>query len=55
MTGNRAKAYRRVVMTVRDMGPAKLRPSGEACVRVAADCFDVDAEAARRGSRRPPR
>ena len=37
MTSDRAKAYRRVVRTVREMGPAKLWPSEQACIREAAD------------------
>jgi len=51
MTSDRAKAYRRVVRTVRDMGPAKLLPSEQTCVREAADtllfCRDLDGEEAR--------
>jgi hypothetical protein len=51
MTSDRAKAYRRVVTTVRDMGPAKLWPSEQACIREAADtllfCCDLDGEDAR--------
>jgi hypothetical protein len=51
MTSDRAKAYRRVVTTVRDMGPAKLWPSEQACIREAADmllfCSDVDGADAR--------
>jgi hypothetical protein len=51
MTSDRAKAYRHVVKTVRDMGPAKLRPCEQACIREAADallfCGDRDAAHAR--------
>jgi hypothetical protein len=51
MTSDRAKAYRRVVTTVRDMGPAKLWPSEQACIREAADalifCPDLDRADAR--------
>jgi hypothetical protein len=52
MTSDRAKAYRRVVTTVRDMGPAKLWPFEEVGIREAADtlvfCRDFDGEDARR-------
>jgi hypothetical protein len=51
MTSDRAKAYRRVVMTVRDLGPAKLLPSEQGCIREAADtllfCRDLDGDDAR--------
>jgi hypothetical protein len=51
MTRDRAKAYRRVVATLRDLGPAKLLPSEQACIRDAADtllfCSDLDGEDAR--------
>jgi hypothetical protein len=51
MTSDRSKAYRRVVTTVRDMGPAKLWPSEQACIREAADtllfCRDLDGADAR--------
>jgi hypothetical protein len=51
MTSDRAKAYRHVVTTLRDMGPAKLLPSEQACIREAADvllfCSDLDGEDAR--------
>lgn len=51
MTNDRAKAYRRVVRTVREVGPAKLWPSEQACIREAADtllfCRDLDGEDAR--------
>ncbi len=51
MTSDRAKAYRRVVTTLRDVGPAKLWPSEQACIREAADvllfCGDLDGEDAR--------
>jgi len=51
MTSDRAKAYRRVVMTVRDMGPAKLWPPEQACIRDAADtllfCGDLRGDDAR--------
>src|SRR3954471_21996742 len=46
MTNDRAKAYRRVVRTAREVGPAKLWPSEQACIREAADtllfCRDLD-------------
>jgi hypothetical protein len=52
MTSDRAKAYRRVVTTVHDMGPAKLSSSERACIREAADmllfCRDLDGKDARR-------
>jgi hypothetical protein len=48
MTRDRAKAYRRVVATLRDLGPAKLLPSEQACIRDAADtllfCSDLDTD-----------
>jgi hypothetical protein len=51
MTSDRSKAYRRVVTTLRDMGPATLHPSEQACIREAADmllfCRDLDREDAR--------
>jgi hypothetical protein len=51
MTSDRAKAYRHVVTTLRDMGPAKLLASEQACIRGAADvllfCSDLDGEDAR--------
>ena len=37
MTSNRARAYRRVATTLRDMGPAKLWPAEQATIREAAD------------------
>jgi hypothetical protein len=37
MTSHRALAYRRVMQTLRDMGPAKLWPAEQACLREAAD------------------
>ena len=37
MTSYRAAAYRRVIQTLRDMGPAKLWPAEQACFREAAD------------------
>jgi hypothetical protein len=48
MTNDRAKAYRRVVRTVREVGPAKLWPSEQACIREAADTllFSRDLEGA---------
>jgi hypothetical protein len=45
MTRDRALAYRRVVQTLSDMGPAKLWPDEQACIRAAADtllfCTDL--------------
>jgi hypothetical protein len=37
MTPDRANAYRRVASTLRDVAPAKLWPSEQACIREAAD------------------
>jgi hypothetical protein len=39
MTTARADAYRRVLQTLRDIGPAKLWPREQACVRNAADAL----------------
>jgi hypothetical protein len=51
MTSDRASAYRRVATTLRDMGPAKLWPAEQACIREAADtmlfCDDPAGEEAR--------
>ena len=45
MTSERARAYARLMMTLRDLGPAKLRSSEQALTRVAADsllfCADI--------------
>jgi hypothetical protein len=45
MTSQRARAYARVMKTLRDVGPAKLRSSEQAVTRVAADsllfCADI--------------
>lgn len=37
MTTYRAAAYRRVIQTLRDMGPAKLHTAEQGCLREAAD------------------
>jgi hypothetical protein len=37
MTSIRANAYRRVIKTLTDLGPAKLWPTEQACIREAAD------------------
>lgn len=37
MTGQRARAYARVMNTIRDLGPAKLLPSERERIRTAAD------------------
>ena len=46
MTTVRSSAYRRVVKTLRDVGPAKLWPAEQECIREAADtllfCSDLD-------------
>jgi hypothetical protein len=39
MTTARATAYRRVLQTLRDMGPAKLWPKEQACIRESADAL----------------
>jgi len=48
MTPERARAYARVMMTLRELGPAKLRSSEQALTRVAADsllfCADIVAD-----------
>ncbi|MCW3064495.1 MAG: hypothetical protein JWN32_1667 [Solirubrobacterales bacterium] len=48
MTSNRASAYKRVIQTLRDIGPAKLWPAEVACIREAADallfCGDLAAD-----------
>lgn len=50
MTSVRASAYRRVLETLRDIGPANLWPAEEACVREAADallfCRDLGGDVA---------
>jgi hypothetical protein len=49
MTSHRSSSYRRVMQTLRDMGPAKLWPAEQGCVREAADtllfCTASDAAA----------
>jgi hypothetical protein len=54
MTSIRAAAYRRVVKTLRDVGPAKLFPAEQACIREAADallfCADIDDDRDARGA-----
>jgi len=37
MTSDRADAYRRVLTTLHDIGPAKLWPSEQTCIREASD------------------
>jgi hypothetical protein len=46
MTSARALAYRRVVETLREIGPAKLWPREQSCIRDAADAllFSADLE-----------
>jgi hypothetical protein len=39
MTSIRASAYKRVIQTLRDIGPAKLWPAEVACIREAADAL----------------
>jgi hypothetical protein len=45
MTSERARAYARVMKTLRDLGPAKLRSPEQALTRLAADallfCADI--------------
>jgi hypothetical protein len=54
MTSARAHAYRRVLTTLREIGPSKLWPSEQACIRDAADallfCADLDEDSAARGA-----
>ena len=51
MTSDRADAYRRVLTTLHELGPTKLWPPEQACIREAADTLlfsgDLDGEAAR--------
>jgi hypothetical protein len=51
MTTTRARAYRRVAATLRDVGPAKLWPTEQAIIRDAADALvfaaDLSSEEAR--------
>jgi hypothetical protein len=51
MTTHRAHAYRRVTITLSDMGPAKLWPAEQATIREAADALlfatDLSSEEAR--------
>ena len=44
MTRDRSTAYGRVVQTIREIGPAKLFPREEACVRHAADALLFSAD-----------
>ena len=46
MTSARALAYRRVVDTIREIGPAKLWPPEQACIRDAADALLFSADIA---------
>jgi len=52
MTNVRSTAYRRVVETLRDLGPAKLWPEEQARIREAADallfCHDLATDRAAR-------
>jgi hypothetical protein len=52
MTTARAAAYRRILQTLHDIGPAKLWPKEQACVRDAADallfCSDLAHDTAAR-------
>lgn len=52
MTSERARAYARVMKTLRDLGPAKLLPSEQAVTRTAADsllfCADLVTDLAAR-------
>jgi hypothetical protein len=52
MTENRALAYGRIVRTLRDLGPAKLWPAEQDCIREAADallfCDDLAADSGAR-------
>jgi hypothetical protein len=51
MTSDQSSAYQRVVTTLRDMGPAKLWPAEQACVREAADALFFCADRADEESR----
>lgn len=48
MSPSRTQAYRRVIKTLNDMGPAKLQPSEQDRIRTAADslifCADLFAD-----------
>ena len=48
MTSRRSSAYRRVIETLRDVGPVKLWPAEVACIREAADallfCRDINGD-----------
>ena len=46
MNGQRARAYKRVIATLDDLGPAKLLPSEQACIRDAADTLLFSSELA---------
>jgi hypothetical protein len=54
MTENRALAYGRIVRTLRAVGPAKLWPPEEDCIREAADallfCDDLVEDSAARSA-----
>jgi hypothetical protein len=54
MTAQRASAHARVTKTLRDLGPAKLLPSEQARIRLAADtllfCADLDTDLAARST-----
>jgi hypothetical protein len=39
MTSQRSAAYRRVMATLRDLGPAKLHDAEQSRIRYAADCL----------------
>jgi hypothetical protein len=51
MTSNRARAYQRVLSTLRDIGPAKLWPSEQAIIREAADALVLSADLSSEGAR----
>jgi hypothetical protein len=46
MTTARTAAYRRVLQILRDMGPTKLWPQEQACVREAADALLLSSDLA---------
>jgi hypothetical protein len=54
MTSQRARAYARVMVTLRDLGPAKLLPAEESRIRLAADtllfCADLTGDASARAA-----
>jgi hypothetical protein len=54
MTTSRAAAYRRILTTLRDLGPAKLLAEEQSCLRDAADtllfCRDISTDLSARNA-----